>query len=84
MIQKEDNVETETEEEEREPNMLRGPARVSEKERDDHEATHIPFREWCPHCVRGRAMNLIHKKRAGRAEEDEELKVPREKWNTSS
>ena len=24
------------------------------EEREEHEKTHIPFRSWCRHCVRGR------------------------------
>ena len=25
-----------------------------------HNLTHIPFRNWCRHCVRGRAVNAPH------------------------
>ena len=35
-----------------------------------HELTHIPFRTWCPHCVRGKCRNPPHKKiPQGRKEE---------------
>ena len=30
------------------------PGQPSRAEREQHELTHIPFRSWCPHCVRGR------------------------------
>ena len=23
------------------------------KEREEHDATHIPYRDWYPHCVKG-------------------------------
>ena len=34
--------------------------RPSEKEVVEHELAHIPFRSWCPHCVRGRAVSAGH------------------------
>ena len=30
------------------------PKEPSKEEREEHEKTHIPFRSWCRHCVRGR------------------------------
>ena len=36
------------------------PPMVSRKEREEHELTHIPYRSWCPHCVRGRGRNQPH------------------------
>ncbi len=32
----------------------------SNKEIDDHELTHIPFRSWCKQCVFGRAQSHPH------------------------
>ena len=29
-------------------------AMPSEEERRDHEMTHLPYRSWCRHCIRGR------------------------------
>ena len=37
-----------------------------------HNLTHIPFRDWCPYCVQGRAASAAHKKRK---EEDKGLPV---------
>jgi hypothetical protein len=31
-----------------------GPREPTSDEKEDHEKTHIPFRNWCRHCVRGR------------------------------
>ena len=32
----------------------------TEREIREHELTHLPFRSWCKHCVRGRAVNYGH------------------------
>ena len=39
---------------------LRDPGEPTQQEWDDHVKTHVPFRGWCPHCVRGRARNAPH------------------------
>ena len=52
------------EEEGRKPNMLSNPALPSRKEVDEHMATHIPYRSWCPHCVIGRGRNMQHFKKS--------------------
>ena len=46
------------------------------RQREEHERTHLPYRNWCEDCVRSRARNAPHHKRAL---EDplEEVKVPR-------
>ena len=49
-------------EEGRRPRMLASPMQVSKRERDEHELTHLPFRAWCPHCVRGRGSEDRHMK----------------------
>ena len=32
------------------------------EERMRHEATHLPYRSWCPTCVRGRGRNAPHRR----------------------
>ncbi len=32
---------------------------------DEHELTHLPFRNWCVHCVSGRGQELPHVRRTG-------------------
>ena len=32
----------------------------TQKEREDHEATHVPFRDWCAHCMMGRGRTHHH------------------------
>ena len=34
----------------------------NQEEVDKHMNTHIPYRSWCKHCVRGKGVNDQHKK----------------------
>ncbi len=54
------------------PPTLRRPAAPTRKEREEHEATHIPYREWCEHCVAGKSRNTAHKTR----QKEEEPPIP--------
>ena len=38
----------------RRPMKKTGPREPTREEKEDHETLHIPFRDWCRHCVRGR------------------------------
>ena len=51
----EDRPEVEGEEAEEEaevPRKAREPSEPTGEERRRHETTHLPFRSWCPYCVR--------------------------------
>ena len=37
--------------------VTRGPTKA---EKEEHEATHLLYRAWCKHCVRGRGMKTPH------------------------
>ena len=50
------------------------PSEPSARERAEHEATHIPYRSWCVHCVRGRGRSTKHMKMK---RDEEEPDVPR-------
>ena len=39
------------------------PAIVSKEEFDAHQLTHLPFRSWRDHCVRGKAVDDAHRPR---------------------
>ena len=39
------------------------PRQPSQAERDAHDATHIFYRSWCPHCVYGRRPSTQHRSR---------------------
>ena len=48
-------------EEGQEPKEAAKPFRPTQAEVDRHYFTHIPFRNWCRHCVLGRAKNDPHR-----------------------
>ncbi|CAE7876163.1 unnamed protein product, partial [Symbiodinium sp. KB8] len=45
------------------PKMVKVPGKPSESERRLHEMTHLPYRDWCDHCVRskGRQSHAVKK-----------------------
>ena len=36
------------------------PYKPSQAEVDDHYLTHLPYRSWCKHCIRGRGKETSH------------------------
>jgi len=56
-----DAEETETGGEEREVVKMLDPRQPSEEERRTHNLTHLPYRNWCEHCVKGRGREADHK-----------------------
>ena len=38
------------------------PLKPTEKEVEMHSLTHLPFRNWCPHCVRAKGKDVDHRK----------------------
>ena len=85
---REENIDDQEEHQENEsqeavkPNTLKTSKGPRRKERDEHNATHMPFRDWCRHCVRGRGKNKAHKKHVG--DDDGMVKVPMILWIISS
>ena len=46
-----------------EAKVKRKPELPSQSEVEAHyAANHVPYRDWCPHCVMGRAPNAPHRK----------------------
>ena len=45
------------------PVVLKGPADPTTEEILAHNVTHLPYRSWCPHCVRGRGKSAAHARR---------------------
>ena len=35
-------------------------SKPTQREREEHEATHVPFRDWCAHCMMGRGRSHHH------------------------
>ena len=56
-------MQLEESEETRRPKHRALPANVSKEEFDAHQVTHLPFRSWCDHCVRGKAVDEAHRPR---------------------
>ena len=52
--------ECEEDEEARKAVGVKIPVRPSKDEVDEHMLTHLPFRSWCPHCVKGKAKGNPH------------------------
>ena len=55
----------------RQMKRVQDPRTPSKEEREDHEKTHLPFRSWCRHCVRGRGKQLPHREGAQEITTDE-------------
>ena len=61
--------ETETGGEERGVVKMLDPRQPSEEERRTHNLTHLPYRNWCEHCVKGRGREADHKQLKSQPEE---------------
>ena len=46
------------------------PRLPSRQEVQEHELTHIPYRSWCAHCVRGGGRSDAHRRRVRQDEEE--------------
>jgi len=64
-------------EEARAPKVRRAPKGPTQLEREQHEATHLPFRDWCAHCVRGVGEKTPHRRKGLQADDEEDAKIPR-------
>ncbi|MDA8584228.1 hypothetical protein N9L68_08325 [bacterium] len=51
------------------PRVKKKPGSPTKREREEHQATHWPYKSWYRHCVRGRGRNSPHKRRV--AEDDD-------------
>ena len=60
-----------SEDEEVDEGAIRGPKRIrdirtpTQEEAERHNLTHLPFRNWCPHCLRGRGKEAPHRRVMG-------------------
>ena len=61
-------------EEGRKAKPIRAPCLPSPEEIEAHAVSHIPFRAWCSHCVRGRGKSYAHR-RVVRSDDPEEIPV---------
>ena len=49
---------------------IKAPREPSKEEVDDHELTHVPYRSWRVHCLKGKARSDSHKTNKQKDEED--------------
>lgn len=47
----------------REMKKMLDPLLPTEAEVQQHNLSHLPYRNWCPHCVRGRGVEMEHRRR---------------------
>ena len=52
------------------------PKRPSRAEVEEHELTHLPYRSWCKHCVKGRGKESPHRKT-----DEQENSMPEVHWD---
>ena len=45
------------------PKRITIDVRPSKEEVELHNKTHLPYRSWCPHCVRGKARRRAHRRK---------------------
>ena len=57
-------------EEARAPWGLCQPCEPTAKEIEEHYLTHLPFRNWCPHCIAGRGHSDHHKRQLRDVEQE--------------
>ena len=46
----------------RRPEKMADPKMPGRAEVEEHRKTHLPFRNWCKHCVRGRGVDAPHRR----------------------
>ena len=59
----------------REPTSLRSPIRPCQEDVERHYLTHLPYRNWCPVCVRAKAKEDAHRRAAENPEDKSGLPI---------
>ena len=57
------------------PRTMRAPEQPTRKEREEHEATHTPYRSWCRYCVAGSGKSGHHRRRTDAEKEEDAVPV---------
>eukprot|EP00974_Lingulodinium_polyedra_P074823 7250346-Lingulodinium_polyedra.AAC.1 len=50
-------------EEGRRPICIKEEQAPSQEEVQEHMASHVPFRSWCPFCIKGKAKSSPHRRK---------------------
>ena len=67
---KEDARQEEEMEESRKLKIANRPTLPTQEEVEEHQVTHWPTRDWCEHCVKGKAVSSAHKRSQDKGEID--------------
>ena len=59
------------------PVLLRSPIRPSAEDVERHDATHVPYRNWCPTCVAARGKEAPHKRQVGAGLDRRKARLPK-------
>ena len=54
------------------PLVARSPQSPTKQEREEHNVSHLPFRSWCEHCVKGKSKEDAHRRKERRGEKEED------------
>ena len=57
----------------RRPRPAQDPGQPTRREREEHSMTHLPYRAWCQHCVRGKGRPSAHRRSKDTAEREKPL-----------
>ena len=74
-MQQESQEPEEPEGEDKSIKIVRSPGMPSAAERAEHNITHWPYRNWCEHCVKGRALGQAHRSMKGEFAESDVARV---------
>ena len=55
--------------------VVKSPGTPTQSERDQHNLTHWPYRNWCEHCNKGRGVGQPHRSMRGEYKESEVARV---------
>ena len=62
----------------REARVLPSPVRPSAEAIETHKATHLPYRSWCPVCVKAKGKEDAHRrKKTSKGKEDQSNRLPK-------
>ena len=59
------------------PTLLRSPIRPSAEDVEKHDATHVPYLNWCPICVAARGKEDPHRRQVGARQERRKTGLPK-------
>ena len=59
------------------PTLLRNPIQPSAEDAERHDATHVPYRNWCPICVAARGKEDPHRRQVGARRERRKATPPK-------